>query len=48
LIVARLRHVTSGAVVQVTDEKAGRLGSEWEVIPEPKQSRKPKVETKQD
>ena len=25
----RLKHVTSGAVVQVTEEKAARLGSEW-------------------
>lgn len=40
----RLKHVKSGAVVQVTEEKAERLGSEWEVIPEPKP--KPKVESK--
>lgn len=26
----RLRHVTSGAVVSVPDEKVERMGSEWE------------------
>ena len=26
---ARLRHVTSGALVDVPDEKVERLGSEW-------------------
>ena len=26
----RLRHVTSGAVVDVPEEKVERLGSEWE------------------
>ena len=25
----RLRHIKSGAVVSVTDEKADRLGAEW-------------------
>lgn len=25
----RLRHITTGAVVSVTDEKAARMGSEW-------------------
>lgn len=27
---ARLRNTQSGAVVSVSDEKAGRMGSEWE------------------
>jgi hypothetical protein len=29
---ARLTHVTSGAVVEVADEKVARLGSEWEPV----------------
>lgn len=28
----RLRSTQSGAVVSVTDEKAARLGSEWEPV----------------
>lgn len=28
----RLRHVSSGAVVQVPEEKAGRMGSEWQSV----------------
>jgi hypothetical protein len=28
----RLRHVESGAVVNVSDEKAARLGSGWEPV----------------
>lgn len=28
----RLRNVKSGAVVSVTDEKAARLGAEWEPV----------------
>jgi len=40
--VARLRHVTSGAVVSVADEKVERLGSEWEPLDEkPKTAKKP-------
>lgn len=29
---ARLRHQASGAVVTVSDEKAQRLGSEWQPV----------------
>ena len=29
---ARLRHIKSGAVVNVPDEKVKRLGSEWEPV----------------
>lgn len=29
---ARLTHVTSGAIVEVPDEKVARLGSEWEPV----------------
>lgn len=29
---ARLTHVQSGAVVEVADEKAARMGSEWEPV----------------
>ena len=37
---ARLRHVTTGAVVEVADEKVKRLGSEWEPADaEPKKPR---------
>lgn len=32
----RLKHVTSGAVVDVPEEKVPRLGSEWEPVEEKK------------
>lgn len=33
----RLKHVSTGAIVSVSDDKAARLGSEWEPVgPEPK------------
>jgi hypothetical protein len=32
---ARLRNIKSGAVVSVTDEKAVRLGAEWEPADKP-------------
>lgn len=36
MTMARLRHVSSGAVVSVPDEKAARLGSEWQIVaPDP-------------
>ena len=38
---ARLRHTKSGAVVSVSDEKAARMGSEWEPADE-----KPKAPAK--
>ena len=28
----RLKHVSTGAVVDVSDDKADRLGSEWEPV----------------
>lgn len=31
----RLRNIQSGAVVSVSDEKAARLGSEWESADKP-------------
>ena len=31
----RLRNTKSGAVVSVTDEKAARLGGEWELADKP-------------
>ena len=39
----RLRHAKSGAVVNVSDEKAARLGSEWEPLGDEKkaQAKKP-------
>jgi hypothetical protein len=33
---ARLKHIKTGVIVGVTDEKAERLDSEWEVVAEPK------------
>jgi hypothetical protein len=33
--VARLRNVKSGAIVVVPDEKAARLGGEWEPVEVP-------------
>jgi hypothetical protein len=30
---ARLKHVRTGAVVTVADDKAARLGSEWQPVP---------------
>jgi len=41
LIVARLKNVTTGAVVSVTDEKAQRMGSEWEIVADEKPAKKP-------
>jgi hypothetical protein len=38
---ARLRNIKSGAIVQVADEKAERLGSEWEIVNDEKPARKP-------
>jgi hypothetical protein len=35
LIVIRLRHTKSGAIVSVPEEKAERLGSEWEPAEKP-------------
>lgn len=40
---ARLKHVTSGAVVNVPDEKAERMGSEWEIVADDKPAKKPTV-----
>jgi hypothetical protein len=37
----RLKHVTTGAVVSVTDEKAQRMGSEWEIVKDEKPAKKP-------
>jgi hypothetical protein len=34
--VARLRNVKSGAIVSVPDEKAERLGAEWEIVSDEK------------
>ncbi|WP_311257345.1 hypothetical protein [Microbacterium sp. WCS2018Hpa-9] len=40
---ARLRHIKSGAIVQVADEKVERLGSEWEPVEDDSQkARKPR------
>ena len=41
MTVARLKHVTSGAVVNVPDEKAERMGSEWEIVADEKPAKKP-------
>jgi len=41
LIVARLKNVTTGAVVNVPEEKAARLGSEWEPVVDEKPAKKP-------
>ena len=38
---ARLKNVTTGAVVSVTDEKAQRMGSEWEIVADEKPAKKP-------
>ncbi|HET8537610.1 MAG TPA: hypothetical protein VFL73_10575 [Solirubrobacteraceae bacterium] len=40
---ARLRHVQSGAVVNVSDEKAARMDAEWEPLGDEKkaQAKKP-------
>ena len=35
---ARLRNTQSGAVVSVSDEKAARLGAEWESLDEQKKA----------
>ena len=32
---ARLRNISSGAVVSVSDEKAARMGGEWEPADKP-------------
>ncbi|MDQ0726814.1 hypothetical protein [Microbacterium sp. W4I20] len=42
---ARLRHIKSGAIVQVADEKVERLGSEWEVVNDDKPAKKPVAKT---
>jgi hypothetical protein len=36
--VTRLRHTQSGVVVNVSDEKAARLGSEWEPLGDEKKA----------
>ena len=41
MIVARLKNVTTGAVVNVPEEKAGRLGSEWTPVVDEKPTKKP-------
>lgn len=33
---ARIRNTKSGAVVSVSDEKAARMGGEWEPVEAPK------------
>jgi len=38
--VARLKNVNSGAIVEVTDEKAERMGSEWEIVKDEKPAKK--------
>ena len=45
MIVARLRHVTSGAVVDVPEEKVERLGSEWEPAADEKKAAAPRRST---
>lgn len=47
---ARLRNIHSGAVVSVSDEKAARMGGEWETADEAKAApaRKPTAAKKSD
>lgn len=40
---ARLKNIKSGAIVSVPDEKAERLGSEWEIVTDEKPAKKPTV-----
>lgn len=42
---ARLRNKATGSVVNVTDEKASRLGSEWESAEKPKPGAKSESKT---
>jgi len=37
----RLRHIKSGAVVSVSDEKAARLDAEWEPVDAPPAKKAP-------
>lgn len=41
MIVARLKHIKSGAIVSVPEEKVERLGSEWVPVDDVKPARKP-------
>lgn len=42
----RLRNTHSGAVVSVSDEKAARMGGEWEPVEVPKSSAKRSTSSK--